>query len=333
MTIHDTHNLNVRYRIKETELPVHIGEPIYSTDFEAVLTGIKKRLKRRVSFDILKMNNQNYVTKVGVRVPNSNYYTCMVGELEKHQDITTFGIQTFRLSKDRYNYNWGSDWASASITTKIPRVVSIVSNLEPLYDNELIQVAVSGVADDAEIAMHRDKVKYEAVDRKFEDKLTSYSRQKATVQLLKQLIEASKAGHLVNLDPSNEALVEYQNYCEEKDALGETVEHLGERVAIQVLKLFNRDELTMAYYYKNTGLTKYVCLPSVSHLPETIQTLMHTVNIMGEHNEWKENKQCSVGMTQNAKSLAEEHYALFVPKDEADDLIAQICRETIHVPE
>ena len=338
MRIHNPARLNADYLIKEIEPQVHLGEPIYSTDFEAVLTGIKKRLKRRVSFDILKMNNQNYVTKVGVRVPNSNYYTCMIGELEVNRDITTFGIKTFRLHKERYNYNWGNEWAGASITTKIPRAVSIVSRIETLYDHELIKLAVADVANDAQIEMHRPKAKYDAVDKQFQDRITGFrdGAAKATVQLLKELIEASKVGRLVNLDPNNSVLKQYEEYCNERETLGETVEHLGERVAIQVLKLFNRDEINMAYYPMDTGNSRYICLPSISHLPETIQTLMHTVNIMGEHDEWNDNKKCSVGMSQNPKStkiLAEEHYVLFVPKDEADDLVARITGETTHVPE
>jgi hypothetical protein len=336
MRIHNPARLNADYLIKEIEPQVHLGEPIYSTDFEAVLTGIKKRLKRRVSFDILKMNNQNYVTEVGVRIPNSNYYTCIVGELENHHDTTTFGIRSFRISKARYNYNWGREWAGASTTTKIPRAVSIVSKLETLYDHELIKLAVADVANDAQIEMHRPKANYDAVDKQFQDRITGYRHSKATVQLLKELIEASKVGRLVNLDINNEVVLAYQNYCNEKETLGETVEHLGERVAIQVLKLFNRDEINMAYYPMDTGHSRYICLPSISHLPETIQTLMHTVNIMGEYDEWNDNKKCSVGVAQNPKDstgLAEEHYALFVPKDEADDLVARITGEATHVPE
>ena len=337
MGIYKQNILNVDYLIK-AGLPREplLGEPIYSTDFEAVLTGIKKRLKRRVSFDILKMNDQNYVTKVGVRVPNSNYYSCMIGVLEEHEDITTFGINSFRLNKERYKYNWGHEWARASITTKIPRVVSIVSSIEPLYDHELIKLAVADVANDAQIEMHRPKAKYDAVDKQFQDRITGYRDGAATVQLLKELIEASKVGRLVNLDPNNSVLKQYEEYCNERETLGETVEHLGERVAIQVLKLFNRDEINMAYYPMDTGHSRYICLPSISHLPETIQTLMHTVDIMGERNEWEDNKKCSVGMSQNPKStkrLAEEHYVLFVPKDEADDLVARITGEAIYVPE
>ena len=343
MRVYNPARLNAEYLIGHARLNVLAGEygnaapsATYRTDFEAVLTGIKKRLKSRVSFDILKINNQNYVTKVGVRVPNSNYYTCMIGELEVNRDVTTFGIKTFRLHKERYNYNWGNEWARASITTKIPRAVSIVSRIKTLYDHELIKLAVADVANEAETAMHRPKAKYEAVDKKFEEKLTGYSHQKVTVQLLKQLIEASKAGRLVNLDPNNSVLKQYEEYCNERETLGETVAHLGERVAIQVLKLFNRDEINMAYYPMDTGNSRYICLPSISHLPETIQTLMHTVNIMGEHDEWNDNKKCSVGMSQNPKStkiVAEEHYVLFVPKDEADDLVARITGETTHVPE
>jgi hypothetical protein len=344
MRIHNPARLNADYLIGHASLYVLVGEygnaapsATYSTDFEAVLTGIKKRLKRRVSFDILKINNQNYVTKVGVRVPNSNYYTCMIGELEVNRDITTFGIKTFRLHKERYNYNWGNEWAGASITTKIPRAVSIVSRIETLYDHELIKLAVADVANDAQIEMHRPKAKYDAVDKQFQDRVTGFrdGAAKATVQLLKELIEASKVGRLVNLDPNNSVLKQYEEYCNERETLGETVEHLGERVAIQVLKLFNRDEINMAYYPMDTGNSRYICLPSISHLPETIQTLMHTVNIMGEHDEWNDNKKCSVGMSQNPKTkiLAEEHYVLFVPKDEADDLVARITGETTHVPE
>ena len=309
-----------KYLIKEKEVIDHT----YSTDFTAVITGIKKRLKHRVSFDVLKVNHDNYVTKIGVRVPNSLYYTCFIGELGTDCNFeTVFGIASFRIYKDRYNYDWGVEWSKASITRKIPRAVSIASNLEPLYDNGVVHQAVVDMQNTAKEALTKSENEYSRLDATFANDLTSYNLRNKTTALVKQFIESSKAGQVAHLDPNNPVLQKYDEYCTKKKELQEELTHLGERVIVHVIKLFNREDIFMRLEGRQARL------PSVSTLPQSVQTLVHTVNLMAIGNGYSTTKTCSVGVMDNAEHrIVEDHYVVFLPVEEAEGL-----REILHVPE
>lgn len=319
-----------KYLIKEVREVDHT----YSTDFTAVITGIKKRLKHRVSFDVLKVNNENYVTKVGVRVPNSLYYTCLIGKLGPDMNSeTVFGIKSFRIHKDRYNYDWGPEWSRASITRKIPRAVSIASNLEPLYDNGVVHLAVVDMRNTAEEALTKSENEYSRLDATFANDLTSYNLRNETTALVKQFIESSKAGQVASVDSNNPVLQKYDEYCTKKKELQEELTHLGERVPVHVIKLFNREDIFMrlegrrALHMQMQGMQAR--LPSVSTLPQSVQTLVHTVNLMAIGNGYSTTKTCSVGVMDNAEHrIVEDHYVVFLPVEEAEGL-----REILHVPE
>jgi len=318
------------YLIKEVREVDHT----YSIDFTEVITGIKKRLKHRVSFDVLKVNHDNYVTKVGVRVPNSLYYTCVIGELgTDHNFETIFGIKSFRIHKDRYNYDWGSEWAKASITRKIPRAISIVSNLEPLYDNGVVHKAVDDMRNTAQEVLTKSEDEYSRLDATFANDLTSYNLRNETTALVKQFIESSKAGQVASVDSNNPVLQKYDEYCTKKKELQEELTHLGERVIVHVIKLFNREDIfiqlggTRARHMQMEGMQAR--LPSVSTLPQSVQTLVHTVNLMAIGNGYSTTKTCSVGVMDNAEHrIVEDHYVVFLPVEEVEGLM-----EILHVPE
>lgn len=290
--------------------------PLTSHKFAQLLAHIEKRMKYNVSFDPLGGSIAHGVDVVGVRVPNSMYYTCMLG-IQGGNEIQ---YKSPRLDRARHNYK--GMWRNGFSSGDVRRVANLVAKIQPIYDPEVISRSVHHRQDSVDDALNQDSSKLRSIEHIFARDI-GYMDSTDLARFVKQAIRSAQSGTVMHCNPEDKVVEKYEKYMTTKRELEESVESVGERVALHVLKLFGCDDIILAHG------NKYVRFAGVGALPEEIQTTIHTVNTMmsgvAENVQRQQGFKCAVGtLLASRDALAETHYGVFLPLEDATPILKNL---------
>ena len=294
--------------------------PLASHKFAQLLAHIEKRMKYNVSFDPLEGSLAFGVDIVGVRVPNSMYYTCMIAISRGAGGQGMIHYKSPRLDRSRHNYE--GKWRNGFSSGDVRRVANLVAKIKPIYGPEVISRSVYTQQNEVDNALNQDSANLRSVEYTFARDI-GYINSTDLARFVKQAIRSAQSGTVMHCNPEDKVVEKYENYMTTRRELEESVESVGERVALHVLKLFGCDDIIVAHG------NKYVRFAGVGALPEEIQSTIHTVNTMmsgvDERTYRQQSFKCAVGtLLASRYALAETHYGVFLPLEDATPILKNL---------
>ena len=283
---------------------------------------IYKRMKGRVMF------YQNGESRVGIRVPESPYLHAFLRVAENNPGETVYAVISFRISNQKapdYDlFGYDNDSYNMRYSSNLSRVLSMLYKIQPLMLPELVGGSVRLTHATGEDKMRKHDKALSEVAYKFMQKIVPVYResekQADLIKFISTMVESADMGVTPTLYESSPIVSAFREFVDKQREASETISYLGKRVCVHVISMAERLYLAVS----QERIIHFVEVPRIESLPQVVQSHIHTVNTIDNHDCDAGYVETVVAPSGRSESFAQDHYILFINEGEISDVVDQV---------